>query len=105
MADNARPATPASTATRSNTTLERTKTEVFGENPALGRDGEPLERGRGSAFEAASPAAKAHFHAASAHAAADEVAMLARQLAAAATKLGDALKATVDAADAAKKST
>lgn len=76
--------------------------EVFGRDPVRGRDGEPLERGAGSAYAAQSPAAKAHFHAVAAHAQVDEVLALAKQLTDAAAKLGLASKAAVDAAQACK---
>jgi len=95
---------PESTDTRTDAQRERDDAhrEIFGDDPLLGPDGTPMERGHGSAFARMSDADKAHFHAVNARAAADEVMGLSKQLTAAVAKLAGTLKDTVETAQASK---
>jgi hypothetical protein len=86
----------------STSTLAAAKTAVFGTDPVLGTDGQPLERGVGSAWHRAEHISKAHFHAATAWAACDDLVSAAKSLLASAEKISAACKASIEAAAVAK---
>jgi len=86
----------------STSTLAAAKTAVFGQDPALGPDGQPLERGVGSHWHRAASIAKAHFHAAEAWASCDALVASAKALLANAERISAAVKASIEAAQAAK---
>lgn len=86
----------------STSTLATAKADVFGDKPVLGTDGQPLERGVGSPWHRADHLQKARFHAATAWDAAGEMVSLVKQLTAVADRISAAMKASVEAAQAAK---
>lgn len=85
--------------------LAAAKRDVFGDAPALDAEGEPLEKGVGSAYHAMTPTARSHYHAARAYALTDDFVAQCRALLATGTKLQAANKAAVDAAATAKTET
>jgi hypothetical protein len=89
----------------STATLVKARTDVFGKDPALGTDGQPLERGVGSHWHRAEHIAKAHFHAADAWAGCDDLVSLAKQQVVIAQRITAAVKASIEAAAAAKQET
>jgi len=89
----------------SASTLATAKTAVFGKDPALTPDGQPLERGVGSAWHRAEHINKANFHAATAWALCDELVSTAKALLATAEKISAAAKLGSESATAAKAET
>lgn len=85
--------------------LAAAKRDVFGDAPALDAEGEPLEKGVGSAYHAMTPTARSHYHAARAYALTDDFVAQARALLATAQKLAAANKAAVESAATAKVET
>lgn len=82
----------------STATLAAAKTDVFGKDPVLGTDGQPLERGVGSPWARADHIKKARFHAAYAWAGTDDLVSSAKALLATAEKIAAASKASIEAA-------
>lgn len=86
----------------STSTLASAKADVFGKDPTLGTDGQPLERGVGSPWHRSAHIAKAHYYAADAWALCDGLVANARAGLAIAEKISAAVKASIEAAAAAK---
>lgn len=86
----------------STSTFAQAKSAVFGPSPALGTDGQPLERGVGSRWHRADHIAKANFHAANAWSLCDGLVSQAKALLATAETIAAASKASIEAAQAAK---